>query len=625
MNSITTTSDNQIWYSTFLGEPGSFTPSTGQEFTTENGILGFNAVKKGPDGNLWFCDGPDNAIVVYTPTGDFAAWYNLGNLIQPNDMTVAPDGTVWIVGTTTDNSNPETASLQTTISRIGTDGSVSNFLTGTWSTMGQQITVGGDGSVWATANEISTWYSDSNNNNVIAYGRSALIRLDPNQDNLITKYTVDNGTDCLYGISTAPDGSVFFVQTLGNIPQYPSTQQSIDKITLNSDYTISLTKFVTMSSVDYDTSPQLYHLAIADDGNVWFNEFRSSTISSLNPSSGAITSYDVPSGIPFDLTVGADHNIWFTERNIPVIGMIDLSQLQPTTQPTITANGTSLSSLAELAYHGPVATFTSNLPHATTSSFSASIDWGNGTSSTGTISLADDGVTYVVSGTNTYNTAGTYALAVSISSPDVTTPAVANTTATIQSSLYAVGNTTSHIEQASFTDTIATFVGPVPTSGYTATIYWGDSTSSVGTIVATSSGYAVKGTHTYSTQGTYNTTVTIADAYQIATVTGQNIIADIPLIVTGQTISALLPKIALGFVATFTDDPQLSASNFTASINWGDGSTSGGIIVANPLKAGSFYVLGAHIYKKRGTFITATTITNKLEGSLVTALGKVIA
>ncbi len=64
-----------------------------------------------------------------------------------------------------------------------------------------------------------------------------------------------------------------------------------------------------------------------------------------------------------------------------------------------------------------------------------------------------------------------------------------------------------------------------------------------------------------------------------------------------------------GNVATFTDaDPAGTPSDYTATIDWGDGSTSAGTIGAAP--SGGFAVGGSHTYANVGTYPTSVTITD---------------
>ena len=68
-----------------------------------------------------------------------------------------------------------------------------------------------------------------------------------------------------------------------------------------------------------------------------------------------------------------------------------------------------------------------------------------------------------------------------------------------------------------------------------------------------------------------------------------------------------------GVVATFTDtDPNGSVNDFTASIDWGDGETSSGRIVASG--PGAFSVVGRHIYANPGSFSVPVSI-NDISGA----------
>ena len=60
-------------------------------------------------------------------------------------------------------------------------------------------------------------------------------------------------------------------------------------------------------------------------------------------------------------------------------------------------------------------------------------------------------------------------------------------------------------------------------------------------------------------------------------------------------------------VASFTDSNAAAvAGNFTATINWGDGTTSAGTITGGP----TFLVSGNHTYAVGGTFTVSVTISD---------------
>src|SRR5271166_4889754 len=62
-------------------------------------------------------------------------------------------------------------------------------------------------------------------------------------------------------------------------------------------------------------------------------------------------------------------------------------------------------------------------------------------------------------------------------------------------------------------------------------------------------------------------------------------------------------------VASFTDtDPSQPVSDYSATIDWGDGTASSGTIVAGP--SGGFEVFGAHTYAEEGSYIPDVTIVD---------------
>jgi hypothetical protein len=290
-----------------------------------------------------------------------------------------------------------------------------------------------------------------------------------------------------------------------------------------------------------------------------------------------------------------------------------LSTFSPTgalaDQP-ITATGASVSATEGQSFSGTVATFSDPDTSATASEYSATIDWGDGSTSAGTIS--GSGGNFTVSGTppHTYAEEGSFAVKVTITDVDNTSnTATTSSTATVaDAALTAKGTTVSAVEGASTTQTVATFTDADPAgtvSDYTATINWGDGSTSTGTIAASGSGFKVSGTHTYAEEGTDAITVTIKDVGgATASATSTAKVADAPL--SSKGVSKTTPRAFTGTVATFTDqDPNGTASDYTVSISWGDGQTSGGSV------SGKFNALGSHAYAKAGVYHVSVTIKDK--------------
>jgi hypothetical protein len=80
-------------------------------------------------------------------------------------------------------------------------------------------------------------------------------------------------------------------------------------------------------------------------------------------------------------------------------------------QRPLSASAVNVSSTAGAPYNGPVATFINPFPSATAASYSATIEWGDGSSSSGMITGSG---TLTVNGSHTYADAGSDAITVSI-------------------------------------------------------------------------------------------------------------------------------------------------------------------------------------------------------------------
>jgi hypothetical protein len=189
----------------------------------------------------------------------------------------------------------------------------------------------------------------------------------------------------------------------------------------------------------------------------------------------------------------------------------------------------------------------------------------------------------------------------------------------------ASGVTFNATEGTTFSGTVATFTDPDPLSTaaeYDATIDWGDSSPiDMGVITGPTGGpFTVSGTHMYAEEGTRQVTVVITDIDNVsnnATAHSTANVGDAPL-----SSSCLMPPFVLqtynGPTARFTDQSSTGTlSDFTATINWGDGSSSSGTITG----AGGtvpYTVSGSHTYTSTGSF-TVTTKINDIGGSTTTA------
>ena len=154
-------------------------------------------------------------------------------------------------------------------------------------------------------------------------------------------------------------------------------------------------------------------------------------------------------------------------------------------------------------------------------------------------------------------------------------------------------------------------------SDFTATIDWGDgSAMSTGTITAAGNGFTVAGSHTYADEGSYKVTVNVVDKDgSTGTATGTATIADAPL--TAGLIKALCSSVPCTVSFAFTDgNPGATVADFTATINWGDGTSSAGVVTAS---GGGFLVTGSHVYRDHGGGHAISVTVTDDGGSTVTA------
>jgi hypothetical protein len=265
----------------------------------------------------------------------------------------------------------------------------------------------------------------------------------------------------------------------------------------------------------------------------------------------------------------------------------------------LSATAASVSLSEGILANAVLATFTDADPAPTTAAlYQARVDWGDGTSSPGAVQVRPGGG-YQVSGGHAFG-AGTHAIRISLADQGGASASVTATVNVADSALNATGQDVAAIEGTTFSGTVAAFTDADPralTVGYyRATIDWGDGTTSNATVTANGAGkYLVAGTHGYSL-GTYPIQVTVSDgdvSEAVATATAQ--VADAPITPQPMQLAAQEGTVFNSVIAGFTDSAATSrAGNFTAQIDWGDGTTSPGRVSFEELHI--FTVVGRHAY-----------------------------
>jgi hypothetical protein len=260
-----------------------------------------------------------------------------------------------------------------------------------------------------------------------------------------------------------------------------------------------------------------------------------------------------------------------------------------------------------------LATFTDADPNATAANFTATIAWGDGTTSPGTVTGSG---TFSVLGAHTYTNAGTFSVTVSILDSGGSSATVTDT-ATVMGEVTAQPATLTPTEATALSNvTVVTFTGLASTT-YTADIDWGDGHTSAGTVSGVGTNYTVTGSNTYAVEGSFPVTITIRKSgTAMALISSTVSVGDASLTGTGVPLNpaqgTLLNNVP---VARFTD-PNLNAplGDYTATIDWGDGNSSTGIITAE--SPGSFVVISGNTYVRAGAY-AITIIIGDIGGSSV--------
>jgi hypothetical protein len=193
----------------------------------------------------------------------------------------------------------------------------------------------------------------------------------------------------------------------------------------------------------------------------------------------------------------------------------------------------------------------------------------------------------------------------------------------VANDLKVIGKSFTTSERISRTHPVASFTDPGSTetpASFSATITWGDGTSSAAGVITGSAGkYAVAGSHTYVDEGQFIVSVVVTEIdgdtpAPTATATGTATVAEADVSTPKpRTFTARHGVAFSGVVATFADAVSNDATDFTALIDRGDGTApSAGTVTAS---GKTLSVAGTHTYATVGTFPVAVTITDGSPGT----------
>jgi hypothetical protein len=304
----------------------------------------------------------------------------------------------------------------------------------------------------------------------------------------------------------------------------------------------------------------------------------------------------------------------------------DNAQITPSGTVTVaehdalTPQGTAIAATVGQSFSGTVGSFTDTDTSNVASDFNATIDWGDGTTTAGTVSGGSG--TFTVSGDHTYAAAGTDTVMVTLSDDGSgTAAATAKSTAKVAGLARQVSLTAAteglaipvRTTVATFTDTNTSDTA----SSFAATIKWHDGPPTSGTVTGSNGRFTVAGGHTYADEGSFPLGVTITNRANNTSVplsSGTVAVAEGDVLTAHPLSFTANPGQAFsGKVATFTDRNRSNvASDFSAMISWGDGTTTAGTVSGG---SGTFTVSGNHTYTAAGTDTVMVTLSDDGSGT----------
>ena len=297
---------------------------TVQEYTIGiGGRWGYSDIAPGADGNLWFSETNFNSLAFYKADGSFVT-ITSPSLKTPVHVIRGPDNRIWF---TQDHA----------VAVINySDHSIALFpLTSTCQVNSN-----------LTSDASALWFSEHCQDSS-STDHDDLVKLTP--AGLMTKYNVGSGPfHFVYSVVNGPDNGIWFAETEGNvIGRLDKTTAAISEfavptsdsrpfdIVVGPDDALwffetnvnKLSRIDTSGVIQEFPWPgwQVDSLILGPDNNLWTvsgdMQVRRTVVGPTGVVSTTIAGKHHSIGVP-TLTIGADHNLWFSEQNGTALGVI---------------------------------------------------------------------------------------------------------------------------------------------------------------------------------------------------------------------------------------------------------------------------------------------------------------
>src|SRR2546428_120443 len=236
--------------------------------------------------------------------------------------------------------------------------------------------------------------------------------------------------------------------------------------------------------------------------------------------------------------------------------------------PAVVATGGFIFSATEgsLSTSQTVATFIDPAGAESLTDYSASIAWGDSSTSSGTITFAS-GI-FTVKGAHTYAEEGNYLITVTVHHDSASDSTATSSASVSDPSVVATGGFSFSATEASLSTAqpVATFTDPggaEAVGNYSASVNWGDTATSTGSISVSGGTFTVSGSHNYAEEGSFTITVTIShESALTASATSTATAADAALTAGTLTLQTTFVNTSTSLSLGFSDaDPYGTVSD----------------------------------------------------------------
>jgi virginiamycin B lyase len=262
------------------------------EFSTPTAGSSPEGITLGPDGKLWFAERVASKVGRLTTAGVFGEFPTITPGSGATDITTGPDGNLWF--TEQNTTGNRIGRINPALATPGTSTGLTEFVIPTSASFSVGITSGPDGNLWFTE------FTGNKIGRITTTGT-------------ISEFPLPTATSKPEGITAGGDGRLWFTENGGN------RIGAIDPALVSPGTSNGITETTIPTAA---SGPK--GIVTGPDGALWFNEHDGNKIGRITTAGSITDEYTVPvtGSKPYSITRGPDDNLWFTQEGASMVGRI---------------------------------------------------------------------------------------------------------------------------------------------------------------------------------------------------------------------------------------------------------------------------------------------------------------